>query len=185
MIDGNVHPPIEVEGTGALMARINTTMGPLEVQLFESEAPNTVANFVGLALGTKQYVDPRTRQPGSGPYYNGTQLHRVIPNFMIQAGDPTATGTGSPGFRFNDEFHPNLRHDRPGVLSMANSGPNSNGGQFFITETPTPHLDNRHSVFGVVVKGVELVGQIARVPTDQRDKPLTPVVLESVEIYRA
>ena len=185
MIDGNVHPPIEVAGNGALMARFNTTMGALEVQLFESEAPKTVANFVGLALGTKQYVDPRTRQPGSGPYYNGILFHRVIPNFMIQCGDPTATGTGSPGFRFSDEFHPNLRHDRTGILSMANSGPNTNGGQFFITEGPTPHLDNRHSVFGVVVKGVELIGQIARVPKDQRDKPLQPVVLESIDIYRA
>lgn len=184
MIDGNQHPPINVPGMGRLMARFTTTMGIMEVELFERGAPNTVANFVGLALGTKVYVDPRTRQPGQGPYYNGTVFHRVIPNFMIQAGDPTATGTGGPGYQFSDEFNPQLRHDRPGILSMANAGANTNGSQFFITEKPTPHLDNRHSVFGAVTTGVELIAQITRVPTDARDKPLTPVVLEAVEIYR-
>lgn len=185
MIDGNDHPPIEVPGGGQLMARITTSMGVIEVSLFEKRAPNTVANFVGLALGTKQYIDPNTKKAGSGPYYDGTQFHRVIPNFMIQAGDPTATGRGGPGFRFNDEFHPELRHDRPGILSMANAGPNTNGSQFFITEKATPHLDNRHSVFGAVTAGVELIGQITRVATDHRDKPNMPITVNSVEIYRA
>jgi peptidyl-prolyl cis-trans isomerase A (cyclophilin A) len=183
-IDGNVHPPINVPGNGRLMARFKTSLGTLEAVLYEEEVPNTVANFVGLALGTKSYVDPKTGKPSNEPYYNGTQFHRVIPRFMVQGGDPTATGTGGPGFRFKDEFHPKLRHTGPGVLSMANAGPNTNGSQFFITEVATPHLDNRHSVFGRVVKGVELIAKITGVPRDGRDKPRTPVVLEAVEIYR-
>ncbi|MBN1946418.1 MAG: peptidylprolyl isomerase [Bradymonadales bacterium] len=166
------------------MARFTTSMGVLEAVLFENEAPNTVANFVGLALGTKPYVNPTTGQPGQGPYYNGTTFHRVIPNFMIQGGDPTGTGRGGPGFQFRDEFNPALRHDRPGILSMANAGPNTNGGQFFITEVPTPHLNDRHSVFGQLTSGVELVEQITRVPTGAGNCPLTPIVLEKVEIYR-
>ncbi|MCA9562293.1 MAG: peptidylprolyl isomerase [Myxococcales bacterium] len=185
MIDGNAHPPINIAGDGPLRARFVTSMGTMVAELYEHRAPNTVANFVGLALGTKSYVDPRTGKPGSSPYYDGILFHRVIPNFMVQCGDPTATGTGGPGFRFKDEFHKELRHTGPGVLSMANAGPNTNGSQFFITEGPTPHLDNRHSVFGRVIEGVDLIGKIARVPTDGRDKPLTPVVLEKVEIFRA
>jgi peptidyl-prolyl cis-trans isomerase A (cyclophilin A) len=160
-------------------------MGTLEGKLFERECPKTVANFVGLAMGTKSYIDPRTNAPGSGPYYDGTQFHRVIPNFMIQGGDPTATGRGGPGYRFNDEFNRDLRHDKPGVLSMANSGPNSNGGQFFICEVPTPHLNDRHSVFGEITSGVELIAQITHVATDPGNKPLTVVTLDRVEIYRA
>jgi len=185
MIDGNRHPAIDVPGDGPLRARLTTSMGVIEVELFEHEAPNTVANFVGLALGTKEYIDPITRQKGGGPYYNGTTFHRVIPEFMIQGGDPTGTGTGSPGYRFNDEFNKKLRHDRPGILSMANSGANTNGGQFFITEVPTPHLNDRHSVFGRVLEGNDVVYNIARVPTGQRNKPVDPVVLQTVEIYRA
>jgi peptidyl-prolyl cis-trans isomerase A (cyclophilin A) len=185
MIDGNIHPPIDVPGNGPLRARFTTSMGVIEAELFEDEAPNTVANFVGLALGTKEYIDPISRQKGGGPYYNGTVFHRVIPEFMIQAGDPTGTGTGNPGFRFNDEFNRKLRHDRPGILSMANSGANTNGGQFFITEVPTPHLNDRHSVFGRVIEGNDLVFKIARVPAGARNQPNEPVVLQSVEIYRA
>ena len=185
MIDGNNHPPIDIPGDGDLMVRFNTSMGTIEAKLYENRAPNTVANFVGLATGTKQNTNPNTGQPGAGPYYDGTILHRVIPNFMIQAGDPTGTGRGGPGYRFNDEFHAELKHNRPGILSMANAGPNTNGSQFFITEVPTPHLDNRHSVFGEVTSGLELIGQIARVPTGPGDKPRTDVVMNSVEIYRA
>jgi peptidyl-prolyl cis-trans isomerase A (cyclophilin A) len=185
MIDGNQNPPIRVPGQGQLRARLSTSLGTIEVLLCEQEAPNTVANFVGLATGTKTYVDPRSGQQSNTPYYNGTVFHRVIPNFMVQAGDPTATGRGGPGFRFNDEFHPKLRHDRPGVLSMANAGPNTNGSQFFITEVATPHLDNRHSVFGYVTQGIDVVQRITRVPRDSRDKPNEPVVLQSVEVYRA
>ncbi len=185
MIDGNVHPPIEVPGNGPLMVRFNTSMGSIEAQLFEKDAPNTVANFVGLALGTKEYIDPRTDQPGYGPYYHGTILHRVIPDFMIQMGDPTGTGRGGPGYRFKDEFNANLRHDKPGMLSMANAGPNTNGSQFFITEVPTMFLNNKHAVFGTVTKGLELVGQIARVKCGPGNRPIEDVVLESVDIYRA
>ena len=184
MIDGNQHPPINIPGNGQLKVRFVTSMGTMEGDLFEKQCPNTVANFVGLATGTKEYVDPRTRQPGSGPYYDGVQFLRVIPNFMIQGGDPTATGRGGPGFRFKDEFNKALRHDRPGILSMANAGPNTNGGQFFICEVPTPHLNDRHSVFGAITSGVDLIAKITRVPTNERDKPIEPIVLERVEIFR-
>ena len=149
-------------GEGQLYATLETTMGSMTVKLFETLVPKTVANFVGLATGEKPY----------------------IPKFMIQAGDPTATGTGGPGFRFEDEFHPTLRHNKPGILSMANAGPGTNGSQFFITEVPTPHLDNRHSVFGEVVEGLELIAQITGVPRDGRDRPRTDVTLKSVTIYR-
>jgi len=185
MIDGNIHPPINIPGDGQLMARFTTSMGVMEAELYETDCPNTVANFVGLATGNKSYVNPNTSQPSNEPYYDGTQFHRVIPRFMIQGGDPTATGRGGPGFRFSDEFNPKLRHDGPGVLSMANAGPNTNGGQFFICEVATPHLNDRHSVFGKVVSGVELIAKITHVQTDGRDKPVTPIVLEKVEIYRA
>jgi peptidyl-prolyl cis-trans isomerase A (cyclophilin A) len=171
-------------GEGQLYATLETTMGSMTVKLFETLVPKTVANFVGLATGEKPYTDPRTRQPGSGPYYDNTVFHRVIPKFMIQAGDPTATGTGGPGFRFEDEFHPTLRHNKPGILSMANAGPGTNGSQFFITEVPTPHLDNRHSVFGEVVEGLEIIAQVTGVPRDGRDRPRTDVTLTSVTIYR-
>jgi peptidyl-prolyl cis-trans isomerase A (cyclophilin A) len=183
-IDGNQHPPIEVPGDGDLYAKFETSMGDMLVRLYEKEVPNTVANFVGLALGTKNYIDPNTNKPGNGPYYDGTKFHRVIPEFMIQAGDPTATGRGGPGYRFKDEFVAGLKHDRPGILSMANAGPNTNGSQFFITEVPTPWLDNRHSVFGEVVEGVENIAKITHVKRDGRDKPLTDVVLQKVTIFR-
>jgi peptidyl-prolyl cis-trans isomerase A (cyclophilin A) len=174
----------QVPGQGALHARFETTMGTMVARLFEDKCPNTVANFVGLAMGTKSYVHPVTKQPGNGPYYDGTIFHRVIPNFMIQAGDPTGTGTGGPGFRFADEFDKTLRHDKPGILSMANAGPGTNGSQFFITEVPTPHLDMRHSVFGEIVEGVEFIAQITHTPRDGRDRPKTDVVLQRVTIFR-
>lgn len=174
----------QVPGQGALHARFETTMGTMVARLFEDKCPITVANFVGLAMGTKSYVHPVTKQPGKGPYYDGTIFHRVIPNFMIQAGDPTGTGMGGPGYRFADEFDKTLRHDKPGILSMANAGPGTNGSQFFITEVPTPHLDMRHSVFGEIVEGVEFIAQITHSPRDGRDRPKTDVVLQRVTIFR-
>jgi peptidyl-prolyl cis-trans isomerase A (cyclophilin A) len=179
-------PEINVAGTGQLYARLRTSMGVMIVRLEETRAPKTVKNFVGLATGTQAYIDPRTREEKKGvPYYDGTIFHRVIPEFMIQAGDPLGAGTGGPGYKFEDEFHPELRHSGPGVLSMANAGPGTNGSQFFITEAPTPHLDRRHSVFGTVVTGADLVGKIARVPRGRGDKPNTDVVIEAVEVFRS
>ncbi|MCK6529873.1 peptidylprolyl isomerase [Myxococcota bacterium] len=160
-------------------------MGDIVVALHEDRAPRTVGNFVGLATGTKEWVDPRTRRPVQGRgLYDSTIFHRVIPDFMVQAGDPLGTGTGGPGYRFEDEFHPQLRHDRPGILSMANSGPHTNGSQFFITEKPTPWLDGRHSVFGEVVQGMDVVRAIARVPRDARDRPRQDVELRRIEVFR-
>ncbi len=179
-------PDIHAPGTGQLYARFHTSQGNLVIRLEEQRAPKTVKNFVGLAAGTQEWVHPRTGEAKKGvPYYDGTIFHRVIPKFMVQAGDPLGQGTGGPGYRFEDEFHPELRHSGPGVLSMANSGPATNGSQFFITEGPTPHLDNKHSVFGVVVAGHDVVNKIARVPTAARDKPVTDVVLQRVEIFRS
>lgn len=172
-----------IEGEGTLYAVIATTMGTLNCELYEELAPNTVANFVGLANGTKTYIDPETQEPGRSNFYDGLIFHRVIPSFMIQGGDPEGTGRGGPGYSFPDEFHPQLRHDRGALLSMANSGPNTNGSQFFVTEVPTPHLDNRHSVFGGCEEQ-ELVNTIARVPTGPGNRPLEDVIIERVVIER-
>lgn len=165
-------------------AQFVTSEGTFVVRLFDQEAPNTVENFVGLAEGTKRWKDPRTNQFVTKPYYNGVIVHRVIDGFMIQSGDPLGEGVGGPGYSFADEFHPKLRHDKPGILSMANRGPNTNGGQFFITLAPTPHLDDRHSVFGEVVSGMDVVRKIGSTPTNERDRPLTEVVIHTVTIER-
>ena len=172
------------EKKAPLYATLKTSMGDIVVLLFEDKAPKTVENFVGLATGTKEWMDPKTGERVKRPLYNGTIFHRVIPNFMIQAGDPLGNGTGGPGYRFADEFNPDLKHSKPGIVSMANAGPNTKGSQFFITEQATPWLDGRHSVFGEVVKGEELVHAIAAVPRNPRDRPLKDVVHNEVVISR-
>lgn len=165
-------------------ARFVTTDGNFTVRLFDQEAPRTVENFVGLAEGTKQWSDPRTNQKVQRPYYDGTIFHRVIDGFMIQGGDPLGQGIGGPGYNFADEFHPKLRHNKAGIMSMANRGPNTNGGQFFITLAPTPHLDDRHAVFGEVVEGMDVVSKIGRTQTGDRDRPLKDIVVQHVTIER-
>jgi peptidyl-prolyl cis-trans isomerase A (cyclophilin A) len=165
-------------------ARFVTTEGNFTIRLFDQEAPKTVENFVGLAEGTKQWSDPRTNQKVQKPYYNGTIFHRVIDGFMIQGGDPLGQGIGGPGYNFADEFHPKLRHNKAGTLSMANRGPNTNGGQFFITLGATPHLDDRHSVFGEVVEGMDVVSRIGKTPIGDRDRPVKDIVIETVTIER-
>ncbi|SDT74039.1 peptidylprolyl isomerase [Actinoplanes derwentensis] len=170
-----------------LYATLHTNHGAIRVQLFPDHAPATVRNFVELAEGTKPYTDPRTGKPGSGPYYDGTISHRVIPGFMVQAGDPTGTGRGGPGFTFADEFHPELFFDRPYLLAMANAGPGTNGSQFFITVGPTPHLNRRHSIFGQVAdeQSAKVVDSIANTPTGPGDRPREDVVIQRVEIERS
>jgi peptidyl-prolyl cis-trans isomerase A (cyclophilin A) len=172
------------EKSGPLYATMKTSMGDIVVRLFDDKAPKTVANFVDLATGKKEWTDPKTGQKTNRPLYNGTIFHRVIPDFMIQGGDPLGNGTGGPGYRFEDEFNPDLRHSKSGILSMANAGPNTNGSQFFITVKPTPWLDGRHSVFGEVVKGQDVVTAIVNTPRDPRDRPLKEVVIKEIVISR-
>ena len=166
-------------------AHFTTSEGKFTIQLFDQDAPKTVENFVGLATGTKEWTDPRTGRKGTAPYYNGTIFHRVIDGFMIQGGDPLGQGTGGPGYKFADEFHAKRRHAKAGVLSMANSGPNTNGGQFFITLAATPWLDDKHSVFGEVVEGMDVVKKIGSTPTSKPgDRPVKPITIESVTIEK-
>jgi peptidyl-prolyl cis-trans isomerase A (cyclophilin A) len=168
-----------------LQAHFTTSEGRFTVRLFDQEAPKTVANFVELAEGTKEWTDPKSGQRVKRPYYDGLVFHRVISGFMIQGGDPLGTGTGGPGYKFGDEFHPKLRHAKAGILSMANSGPNTNGGQFFITLAATPWLDNRHSVFGEVVEGMDIVEKIGTTATSKpNDRPVKPITIQSVTISR-
>ena len=167
-----------------LIATLRTTLGSIGVRLFPGEAPKTVDNFVGLAEGTREWRDPRSGQTSTAPLYNGTVFHRVIDGFMIQGGDPLGTGTGGPGYEFADEFHPSLRFDRPYLLAMANAGPGTNGSQFFITVGPTPHLNDRHTIFGEVIDGQGVVDQISTAETDRRDRPAKEIVIESVTIER-
>jgi peptidyl-prolyl cis-trans isomerase A (cyclophilin A) len=170
-------PPINIPGDGTLMARFVTSAGNIEAELYEANAPRTVANFVALATGTVEWRAPNGKT-STDPLYSGTKFHRVIPDFMIQGGCPLGTGTGGPGWRFFDEIDPSLRHNVPGLLSMANAGPNTNGSQFFITEVPTPWLDGKHAIFGKVTNNFELVPKIARMGNGK-------VALERIEIYRA
>jgi peptidyl-prolyl cis-trans isomerase A (cyclophilin A) len=160
-----------------------SAIGTIVCKLFEKESPITVGNFIGLATGAKTWVDPKTRQRVKRPLYNGLTFHRVIPNFMIQGGDPLGTGMGGTE-TIPDEYDLGLRFDRPGILAMANAGPDTGSSQFFITDGPTPHLNNRHTIFGEVVEGQEFVEQIARVPRDSKDKPREPVIMRSVKIER-
>jgi peptidyl-prolyl cis-trans isomerase A (cyclophilin A) len=169
--------PVNIDGEGALMARFVTSAGNIEAELYEHKVPRTVANFVALATGTVEWTNP-SGKPTTEPLYNDIVFHRVIPDFMIQCGCPLGNGTGSPGYRFFDEFDSSLNHSEPGVLSMANAGPATNGSQFFITEVPTPWLDGKHAVFGRVTANMELVTTIAQAGNGQTR-------LERVEIYRA
>jgi peptidyl-prolyl cis-trans isomerase A (cyclophilin A) len=166
-------------------AIFETSMGSFTVKLFPEDAPKTVANFVGLAEGTKEFVDPQTGKPTKRPFYNGLTFHRVIPNFMIQGGDPLGTGTGGPGYQFEDEFKPSRTFDKPGILAMANAGPGTNGSQFFITVAPTPWLNNHHTIFGEVVEGYPVVDQISVVQASPgNNRPLKPVTINSLKIKR-
>jgi peptidyl-prolyl cis-trans isomerase A (cyclophilin A) len=174
-------PPAREPG---LYATIKTTLGDITVKLYEKEAPITVKNFVALSRGTKAWKDPKTGQMVTRPLYPGTIFHRVIPGFMIQGGDPAGTGSGDVGFPpFRDEFSPTLKFDVPGRLAMANAGPNTNGSQFFITDVPTPHLNGKHTIFGQVIEGQDVVHKIISVPT-RSEKPLTPVKIVSIVIKR-
>ncbi|MDN8624916.1 MULTISPECIES: peptidylprolyl isomerase [Corynebacterium] len=165
-------------------AILHTNRGDISIDLFGNHAPQTVDNFVGLAKGTKDYSERNASGGEEGPFYDGAIFHRVIDGFMIQGGDPTGTGRGGPGYRFGDEFHPELQFDRPYLLAMANAGPGTNGSQFFITVAPTPHLNNHHTIFGEVTDAdsQKVVDTIAETKTDRFDRPLDDIVIDSVEI---
>ncbi len=170
--------------TTTLTATLRTNRGDIVVRLFPDHAPKTVRNFVELAEGTREWTDPRTRKTAAAKLYDGTIFHRVIADFMIQGGDPLGTGTGGPGYRFADEIHPDLAFDRPYLLAMANAGPGTNGSQFFITTVPTPWLTGKHTIFGEVISGSEVVDAISKMPTGRNDRPVDDVVLESLVIDR-
>ena len=169
-----------------IFATLNTSLGKIVIQLYPEHAPETVANFVELAEGTRTWTDPRTGQKSEAPLYNGTIFHRVIDKFMIQGGDPLGTGTGGPGYQFKDEFHPDLKFNRPYLLAMANAGPGTNGSPFFITLDVghTQHLTGRHTIFGKVIEGTDVVDRIGKVETGRGDRPKQDVVVESVTIER-
>ncbi len=174
----------DLEAGETLAATLQTSAGDIEVDLYPDLVPETVENFVGLATGEQSWTDPETDEEIEGdPLYDDVLFHRVIEDFMIQTGDPLGDGTGGPGYEFDDEFHPDLRHDSEGILSMANSGPNTNGSQFFITLEERPDLDDVHSVFGRVTDGMDVVETIGSVETDDHDRPLEDVVLESVTVH--
>jgi peptidyl-prolyl cis-trans isomerase A (cyclophilin A) len=168
----------------AMFARFTTSEGNFKVRLHDDKAPKTVANFVELAEGTKEWTDPKSGQKVKRPFYDGLIFHRVIDGFMIQGGCPMGSGMGGPGYQFADEFGQGLNHDRPGQLSMANAGPNTNGSQFFVTLAPTPWLDRKHAIFGEVVEGMDIVQRIGKTPTGRNDRPARDVVINSVQIDR-
>lgn len=182
--------------TGALMAAdgwknqagtyavIETELGTIVCKLFPEKAPKTVANFVGLAEGTKEFTDPKTGKKAKRPFYDGIVFHRVIPDFMIQTGDPLGKGIGGPGYQFDDEFDPSLRFSKKGILAMANSGPGTNGSQFFITVAPTPWLNDHHSIFGDVVEGQSVADAISTAPRDRGDRPTQTLSMKKVTIVR-
>ncbi|MFT3862101.1 peptidylprolyl isomerase [Micropruina sp.] len=168
----------------AQTATLHTNHGDIVIELFADQAPKTVDNFVGLASGTKEYLDPASGARTTGNFYDGLIFHRIIDGFMIQGGCPQGSGRGGPGYQFGDEFHPELRFDRPYLLAMANAGPGTNGSQFFITVVPTPHLNRRHTIFGEVTDEAsqKVIDEIAQVRTGYGDRPVEPVVIESVSI---
>jgi peptidyl-prolyl cis-trans isomerase A (cyclophilin A) len=186
-------PPAEAAASGEwtkkvqagqdVFATLETNQGAITVRLFSKDAPKTVANFVGLATGEKAWTDPRTKERVQGrPLYNGVIFHRVIPGFMIQGGDPEGTGRGDPGYRFEDEFQSGRTFDKPGLLAMANAGPGTNGSQFFITTSTPDYLNNRHTIFGEVVTGYDVVEKIGNVPRGPGDRPVEPVVIQKISM---
>ncbi len=182
MMTGNPMASEAQEKKPGTYAVFHTSEGDFTAKLFDKEVPNTVANFVGLAEGTKEWKDPATGKGVKKPFYNGLIFHRVIDGFMIQGGCPMGNGMGGPGYKFADEFHPSLRHDKAGILSMANSGPNTNGSQFFVTLGPTPHLNNKHAVFGEVVSGMDVVKKIGSCKVGAGDRPVKEIVMKDVKI---
>jgi peptidyl-prolyl cis-trans isomerase A (cyclophilin A) len=166
-------------------AIFETSQGNIVIHLLEKEAPKTVENFIGLAEGTKEFTNEKTGKKEKRNFYDGLTFHRVIPQFMIQGGCPEGTGRGGPGYKFADEFHPSLKHSKTGKLSMANSGPGTNGSQFFITVAATPWLDNKHTIFGEVVEGQDVADKISNSPRDASDRPRTPITLNKVRIERS
>jgi len=170
---------------GTPYAKFVTSEGSFTCELFEKDAPLAVENFIGLAEGTKEWTDPRTGEKVKKPYYNGLIFHRVIAGFMIQGGDPLGTGTGGPGYKFADEFKSGRKLDKAGILAMANAGPNTNGGQFFITLAPTAWLNGHHTVFGEVTDGMDVIEKIGNTKTTKPgDKPVKPIVIQSITITR-
>lgn len=184
MVLGVIRAEAQAKRKPGMYATLETSMGKIVCELYPKESPKTVDNFVGLAEGTKEFTDPKTSKKMKKLYYDGTIFHRVIPNFMIQGGDLTGTGRGGPGYQFEDEVASGLKFDRPGRLAMANAGPNTNGSQFFITHVPTPHLSGRHTIFGQVIEGQDVVNKMGSIPRGAGDKPTTPVVLTKVTIER-
>ena len=170
--------------TAGTYAIFETSQGDIVIRLLEKEAPKTVENFIGLAEGTKEFTNEKSGKKEKRNFYDGLSFHRVIPQFMIQGGCPEGTGRGGPGYKFADEFHPSLKHSTPGKLSMANSGPGTNGSQFFITVAATPWLDNKHTIFGEVVEGQDVADKISNAPRDGSDRPRTPITLNKVRIER-
>lgn len=168
----------------AVSAEFHTSEGNFKVELYPDKAPETVENFAGLAEGSKEFTDPKTGKKTKRPFYDGLIFHRVIEGFMLQGGCPLGNGTGGPGYKFKDEFDKTLRHDQPGMLSMANAGPGTNGSQFFVTVAPTPHLNDRHSIFGKVIEGLDVVMKISKTPTGRGDKPIKDIVIKNIKIER-
>ena len=166
-----------------MIAVFETSKGTFKIKLFADKAPKTVENFVGLADGSKEWTNPAGKKVTT-PLYDGTKFHRVIPNFMIQGGDPLGNGTGGPGYRFADEFDKSLKHDKPGILSMANAGPGTNGSQFFVTVAATPWLDGKHTVFGEVIDGMDVVYDISKAKTAPGDRPVEDIVIKSLKIQK-